>query len=57
MELLVTMDLNMEKKHHRIPNVKIEQRLQDLRDTKKTYDAMAADQLKKGDQLIYWYWR
>ena len=35
----------------RIPNVKIEQRLQDLRDTKKTYDAMASDQLKKGDQL------
>ena len=35
----------------RIPNVKIEQRLQDLRETKKTYDAMASDQLKKGDQL------
>ena len=35
----------------RVRNVKIEQRLQDLRDTKKTYDAMASDQLKKGDQL------
>jgi len=35
----------------RIPNVKIEQRLQDLRDTKKTYDTLVSDQLKKGDQL------
>ena len=35
----------------RMPNVKIEQRLRDLRDTKKTYDAMAANQLKEGDQL------
>ena len=40
-----------EEQSPRIPNVKIEQRLQDLRETKKTYDAMASDQLKKGDQL------
>ena len=40
-----------EEQPPRMPNIKIEQRLQDLRDTKKTYDAMAADQLKKGDQL------
>ena len=40
-----------EEQSPRISNVKIEQRLQDLRETKKTYDAMASDQLKKGDQL------